>query len=390
MRIARVLTRLNLGGPARQALASDPELIARGHVVRLFTGSPLPEEGDLFEHFSAQGVDVVRVPGLGRDPRPTADWTALRALRRELDTFGPDVVHTHASKAGFLGRLASRGRPWARVHTFHGHVLEGYFSRPISGALVWSERRLAAGTAQLLAVSDRTKQDLVRLGVAGPERIEVVPPGVDIKGLLELSHGPDEVGARFRAECGCEPGDLLVGVIGRLAEVKRPDIALEAFRRASSQEPRLRLVFVGDGAERSLIEARLSAWEDGERARVLLAGNRDSMMPVYAACDIVLSSSRAEGMPVALIEAGAAGLPVIATPVGGVPELVVNGETGRLAEEPQGLARALVELASHEGLRIAMGRAGRARVRDRHSARELTDRLERVYGVVTEGVACAS
>lgn len=390
MRIARVLTRLNLGGPARQALASDPLLAARGHVLRLFTGSPLPGEGDLFEHFQEQGVDVVRVPGLGRDPRPTADWTALRALRADLDTFEPDVVHTHASKAGFLGRLACRGRPWARVHTFHGHVLEGYFSRPVSGALVWSERRLAAGTARLLAVSDRTRQDLVRLGVAGGEQIEVVPPGVDLSELLGLSHREDPAGSRFRSECGCEPGDLLVGVIGRLAEVKRPDVALEAFRMASSRVPHLRLVFVGDGRERDLIEARLSSFDAGLRARVALAGNQVSMAPIYAACDLVLSSSRSEGMPVALIEAGASGIPVVATPVGGVPELVVNGETGRLAEEPEGLCRALVELASHEGLRSSMGRAGRARVRELHSANALALRLERVYQGVTEEVACAS
>ena len=197
MRVARVLTRLNLGGPARQALASDPELVRRGHVVRLFTGSPLAGEGDLFEELRERGVDVVRVPGLGREPQPAADWTALRALRRGLDGFQPEVVHTHASKAGLIGRLACRGRRWARVHTFHGHVLEGYFSRPVSKALVWSERWLAAGTGRLLAVSERTRADLVRLGVAQPERIEVVLPGVELSELLELEIGRDEAGAAF-------------------------------------------------------------------------------------------------------------------------------------------------------------------------------------------------
>lgn len=390
MRVARVLTRLNLGGPARQALASDPELVRRGHVVRLFTGSPLAGEGDLFEELRERGVDVVRVPGLGREPQPAADWTALRALRRGLDAFQPEVVHTHASKAGLIGRLACRGRRWARVHTFHGHVLEGYFSRPVSKALVWSERWLAAGTGRLLAVSERTRADLVRLGVAQPERIEVVLPGVELSELLELEIGRDEAGAAFRAECGCGPGELLVGVIGRLAEVKRPAVALEAFRRAAAQEPRLRLVFVGEGSQRKLIEARLGTWSERERERVVLAGNRVSMRGVLAALDIVLLSSRSEGMPVALIEAGAAGVPVVATPVGGVPELVVDGETGRLAEESSGLALGLVELARHEGLRRAMGRAARVRVRARHGAEQLAERLAGVYGAVVEEVACAS
>lgn len=390
MRVARVLTRLNLGGPARQALASDPELAQRGHVVRLLCGTPQAGEGDLFDEFQERGVDVVRVRGLGREPRPTADWQALRALRRELDAFQPDVVHTHASKAGLLGRLACRGREWTRVHTFHGHVLEGYFPRPVSGALVWSERRLAVGTARILAVSERTKQDLVRLGVAGDARIQVVPPGIELSSLLELSVGRDDAGEDFRRACGCAAGDLLVGVVGRLAEVKRPAVALEAFGRAAARDPRLRLVFVGEGPERRLLESRLGGWDAALRERVVLAGNQVNMLPVHAACDLVLLSSRSEGMPVALIEAGAAGVPVVATPVGGVPELVVNGETGRLAEEAEGLGRALVELASHESLRLAMGRAARARVRGRHSAQALADRLELVYGASVEEVVCAS
>jgi glycosyltransferase involved in cell wall biosynthesis len=185
-------------------------------------------------------------------------------------------------------------------------------------------------------------------------------------------------------------GDLLVGVIGRLAEVKRPAVALDAFRRAALEEQRLRLVFVGDGEERELLEARLGAWDEAERGRVVLAGNHNSMEPVLAACDLVLLSSRSEGMPVALIEAAAAGVPVVATPVGGVPELVVQGETGRLAEEAEGLARALLELSRHAKLRRTMGRAARERVRMKHCGAELARRLESVYAGVLEEVACAS
>ena len=390
MRIARVMTRLNLGGPARQALASDPELLARGHELRLCAGSPLDGEGDLFDEARDLGMDVVRIPGLGRDPRPAADFAALRSLRRELSDFQPEVLHTHASKAGFLGRLASRGRAWARVHTFHGHVLEGYFSRPVSGALIWSERRLAQGTTRLIAVSDKTRLDLVRLGVASADKIEVVSPGVDISGFLRLSPSMDDAGSSFRAQCGCEEGDLLVGVVGRLAEVKRPCVALEAFRRAALKEPSLRLVFVGDGSERRLLEARLAELEPGLRSRVCLMGNQVSMLPVFAACDLALLSSRSEGMPVALIEAAAGAVPVVATPVGGVPELVVNGETGRLAEEAEGLARCLVELSRHERLRVDMGLAARARVRERHSAKALADRLEGIYDGVVGELLCAS
>ena len=156
------------------------------------------------------------------------------------------------------------------------------------------------------------------------------------------------------------------------------------------REPRLRLAFVGDGSMRKLLEARIQTLSPALRSRVFLAGNHASMKPVYAACDIALLSSRSEGMPVALIEAAASGVPVVATPVGGVPELVVNGETGRLAEESEGLARCLVELSSHEHLRAGMGRAARARVRQRYSAKALADRLEVVYGAVAKEFSCAS
>ncbi|MCH2107294.1 MAG: glycosyltransferase family 4 protein, partial [Planctomycetes bacterium] len=203
MRIARVMTRLNLGGPARQALASDPLLMSRGHELRLFTGAPLEGEGDLFEEAQRRGLDVVRVPGLGRNPRPGADLAALRSLRRALASFEPDVLHTHATKAGLLGRLASSGKGWARVHTFHGHVLEGYFSKPVSSALAWSERRLASGTSRLVAVSERTREDLVRLNVAPRGKIEVIQPGVELSPLLGITPTVGEAGAAFRARCGC-------------------------------------------------------------------------------------------------------------------------------------------------------------------------------------------
>ena len=390
MRIARIMTRLNLGGPARQALASDPELSRRGHELRLFTGAPQEGEGDLFEEARRSGIDVVRVPGLGRNPKPGADLSALRSLRASLSSYSPDVLHTHATKAGLLGRLASRGRPWPLVHTFHGHVLEGYFSKPVSSALTWSERMLAASTSKILAVSERTREDLLRLKVAPAHKLAVVTPGVALDELLGLDLVEASAGAAFRERCGCVEGEVLVVVVGRLASVKRPLVALEAFCRAASREPRLRLAFVGDGAERTALEASLAELPSALRERVTLQGAMASMLPVLAGADLVLLSSRSEGMPVALIEAAAAAVPVVATPVGGVPELVVHGETGRLAEDAVGLGLSLVELARHEHLRRSMGLAARGRVRVRHSGAALADRLESVYSSVREELQCAS
>jgi glycosyltransferase involved in cell wall biosynthesis len=394
LRIARVLTRLNLGGPARQALASDPLLAARGHELRLFTGRPAPGEGDLFEVFRARGIDVVRVPGLARRLSPLGDLRALSALARELARFAPDVVHTHASKAGALGRRAARGLAAARVHTFPGHVLEGYFHPALSRGLALWERHLARSTDRVVAVSHATADDLVRLGVVEERKLVVVPPGVDLAPFLALpgpapaAPAPTGPGS-LRARIGAGPEAYVVGVVGRLAEVKRPALALDVFELLVGRYPRLQLVFVGDGPERRLVERRIGALGP-HAARAHLVGALDDMPGVLAGLDCVLSTSRNEGLPVALIEAAAAGRPVVATDVGGVSELVVHERTGCLGREPDELAFALAGLLDAPGRGVELGHRARLRAAKRHAAPVLADRLEELYRVVVEERACAS
>ncbi len=190
MRIARVLTRLNLGGPARQVLASDPVLNGRGHEIIVFAGAPEPGEGSLAADLQASGIEVREVPGLRRGLAAVLgdDRRAGRYLERGLKEFAPDVVHTHASKAGAIGRRAAlRALPEVpRVHTFHGHVLEGYFPAPVNAVLRRVERRLAAVTDQVLAVSEATRSDLVRLGIAGEGQVQVCAPGIRLDPFLDL------------------------------------------------------------------------------------------------------------------------------------------------------------------------------------------------------------
>ena len=381
MRIARVLTRLNLGGPARQVLASDPLLASRGHALRIFAGTPEPGEGDLFEALVAKGLDVVRVPGLRRRLSPVADFTAGRFLARALREFEPDVVHTHASKAGAVGRRAARAVPdAATVHTFHGHVLEGYFPPTISRVLQLLERRLARHTDRVLAVSHATAEDLVRLGVVAEDEVVVVPPGVDIA-PYRTSEGRS---GSLRGILGVDETALVVGVIGRLAEVKRPGRAVAVFESLAERYPQLHLVFVGDGPERRRLEGLIGGGSEAVRARVHLVGAREDMPEVLSDVDVVLSTSRSEGLPVALIEAGAAGKPVVATPVGGVEELVAHERTGFLGADEDELAYFLAQLLDDGGLRRDMGHRARLRVARRHSADALADRLEAVYTACVE------
>ena len=375
MRIARILTRLNLGGPARQALAADPVLRQRGHEVRLFTGTAESGEGDLFDRFLERGLDVVRVPGLRRRPGPIADFRAGRFLRSALREFRPDVVHTHASKAGLLGRRAAWSVGAATVHTFHGHVLEGYFPERISRMLRTTERKLAERTDAIVAVSHATADDLVRLEVVPEQRVVVVPPGVDLAALLELR-------ARsgfLRRLVGADENALLVGVLGRLAEVKQPEKAIEVFELLQARYPDLHIVFIGDGDQWGILERRIQSGSEAVRARVHMVGARENMVAVLSDLDVLLMTSRSEGMPVSLIEAAAAGIPVVSTPVGGVPELVAHERTGWLGESVDELGYGLAQYLDSEDLRRDAGSRARLRVRERHSGQALATRLEAVY-----------
>jgi len=199
----------------------------------------------------------------------------------------------------------------------------------------------------------------------------------------------------LRASLGIAEEAFLVGVIGRLAEVKRPALAIEVLERLAESHPAVVLVFVGDGDQRRLLERRIQRASPAIRERVHLAGAQYEMAPVLADLDAVLACSRAEGMPVALIEAGAAALPVVATPVGGVAEVVVDGRTGFLGTTVEELAQGLAQLIEAPRSATEMGQRARVRVLTRHSARALTDRLESLYwdvleGTPLEGVPCAS
>lgn len=386
MRIARVLTRLNLGGPARQVLASDPRLLRAGHSVRVFAGTSEPGEGDLYGELVAAGVDVVRVPGLARGWSVAGDLRARAFLRRELAAFAPDVIHTHASKAGALGRSAARALDAARVHTFHGHVLEGYFGQGLSRGLRALERKLAADTERVIAVSHATAEDLLRLGVVDERRLVVVPPGIELEPFLAL----DGRSGVLRGLVGAGADAFLVGMIGRLAAVKRPEWGLDVLRLLAARHARLHVVWIGDGDQRGLLERGIAGLPAELRERAHVVGARTDMPAVLADLDAVLLTSHSEGMPVALIEAAAAGLPAVATRVGGVPEIVAEERTGFLGESVDELAFALDRLLSEPGLAQASGRRARVRVAERHSADALAARLQRVYRSAVEERACAS
>ena len=376
MRIARVVTSLALDGRSRQVLASDLELVRRGHSIRILAGEPEPGEGDLRPLFLRLGLEVAAVPGLKRRVAPLGDVLAGLALRRVLRGLQPDLVHTHGSKAGALGRLAARRLGVHTVHTVHGDALDGGSSSSLGAR----ERRLSRHTARILTAAHATADDLVRQGRCAEEDITVVPPGIQTEPLLALRARSQ----MLRRIIGAGEDDLLVGVVGRLAPSKQPELALDVFELLAQRHARMHLVFIGDGPSFAGLARRVEGGSEAVRARVHLVGAQENMVAVMSDLDVVLLTSRSEGAPVCLLEAGAAGLPVVASAVGGVEEIVAHERTGWLGEGVDELAYGLDQYLEDPRLREATGQRARVRVGARHGAADLADRLEAVYHAVLE------
>jgi glycosyltransferase involved in cell wall biosynthesis len=379
VRVLRVIARLNMGGPAHHVSLLSGMLDRDRYETLLLHGEVGPGEASLVDVAHRRGATLESVPGLGPELRPADDLRALFALVRHVRRFRPDIVHTHTAKAGMLGRLAvlfaRRPRPVV-LHTYHGHVLEGYFG-PLQNALYRGlERGLAAMSDLLIGVSQATVDDLVRLRVAPREKFRVIPIGLDLDPFLAATRADGE---EFRLETGVADGELLVTFVGRLVSIKRVDLLLRALARARELGAAVRLVIVGDGELRGDLE-RLAA-ELGVGDHVHFAGYRGDMVSVAAASDIAALSSDNEGTPVSLIEAGAAGRPAAAIAVGGVSD-VVTPETGILVESGDwaALGTAIAELAADEARRSRMGAQARQHIAHRFGVQRLIGDIDAVYG----------
>lgn len=371
VRVVHVVTRMNIGGPARHLITLLPLLRERGFEPLLVHGMADPDEGELLP----DGERVSRLPALRRPIDPLADLRALRELRRIVTRLRPRVVHTHMAKAGALGRLAAhRARVPVVVHTFHGHVLDGYFPWPVARAFLAAERSLARRTTALVAVSNAVRDELLALGIGREEQWHVVPVSLELDGLL----GTPPSRAKARRSLGLPSGGKAVGVVGRLVPIKDHETFFRAAARLLRERDDVTFVVAGDGEHRRALEARARELL-GDRVRFL--GWVHDLAGLYAALDVVVLTSRNEGTPVSLVEAGAAGRPVVASRVGGVPEVVADGKTGILVPpaDPAATAAAVRRLLDDPALARAMGEAARASLPSRFSADRLVDDLAALY-----------
>lgn len=376
IRVLRVIARLNIGGPALHATLLTERLDPGRYDSLLVAGVEDPSEGNYLALRGKSLGRLVVLPALGREIRGLPDATALIELTRHVRRIRPHIVHTHTAKAGTLGRLAALlARAPIIVHTYHGHVFRGYFSPAKTRLFLAIERWLGRRTDRLLAVSETVRAELLALGIGNPERLLAMPLGLDLERFL----GCEAMRGRLRAELGVGDQAPLVGIVARMVPIKAHEVLLEAAARLARDVPAARFLIVGDGERRAELEALAASLRLSDRVRFL--GWRPDLDRIYADLDIVALCSRNEGSPVSLIEAMAAARPVVATRVGGVPEIVEDGVSGYLVPhgDSAAMAAALGALLADPERRRAMGAAGRKRVAPAFGAERLLADMDRLY-----------
>lgn len=374
VRVVRVIARLNIGGPAIHATLLHARLDPMRFSSTLVTGTEEAGEGNYLE-LHGRRADVEVIPDLGREIRPLQDLRTLWRLTRLMRRVRPHIVHTHTAKAGAVGRLAAMlsGVPVV-IHTFHGHVLRGYFSPATTAMYRGIERALAWRTTRLVTVTDLVRDELLALGVGQRGQYVTVPLGFDLEPLLRAERRRGEL----RAELGL--GDApVVAIVARLVPIKAHEVFLAAAARVRQQVPNAVFLVVGDGECRAALEQR--AANLGLRDAVRFLGWRADLDRLYADTDVVVLTSRNEGSPVALIEAMAAGVPVVSTAVGGVANVVEHGVTGLLApmDDDATLATHIETLLGDRSLARAMGQRGRERVHATYGSDRLVRDIEQLY-----------
>ncbi len=373
IRIVRIIARLNIGGPAIHVTLLTEKLGKPHYDSTLICGTISPDEGDMAYYAAAHGVKPLIVPELGRSIHPLRDlktlWTVYRLLRR----LKPDVVHTHTAKAGFVGRVAAwlAGVP-VIVHTFHGHVLGGYFSPTMTRVFILLERLTARMSDTVITLSEGLRRELAEnYRITRRSHITVLPLGLDLAPFAATARKSGAFRRAYRV-----PDDApLIGIIGRIVPVKNHALFLEAAVRVRQQMPNVRFVIVGDGELRAQVEQQVDAC--GLRDAVIFTGWLRDLAPVYADLDANVISSLNEGTPVSVIEALTARCPVVATAVGGLPDLLDRGQLGKLV--PSGDAAALAAALLDVLRTPPNGVQAQAFMLDRYGIDRLVSDLDSLY-----------
>lgn len=392
-RVLRILNRLIIGGPALNATYLT-RYMAPEFETMLVIGGKDDHEQDATHLTQRLGIEPVVVPEMKRAIRFKEDRRAYDKIKALIESYKPDIVHTHAAKSGAIGRLAAINcNVPVIVHTFHGHVFHSYFNKWKTSAFIQIERYLAKKTSGIIAISELQKKELADTYKICPEnKINIIPLGLD---LNRFSENQDEKRNKFRSKYKIAPDELAIGIIGRIVPVKNHSLFVAAAKQVLTQtDKKVRFVIIGDGDMRNHMESELKAADidyayypnDPRNAVAICTSWQTEMDEVLAGLDIVALTSNNEGTPVSLIEAQAARRPVVSTNVGGVADVVIHQETGFISEpgNVKSFAHALIALINEEEMRRQFGIAGYQHVFEKYSYQRLVNDMSAYYNSLLE------
>jgi glycosyltransferase involved in cell wall biosynthesis len=377
-KIVRIINRFNLGGPTynvsylAQYLAPEFETLLIGGVK---------DETEASSDYIIQksGLDPVIISSMKRSINPLNDYESYRQIRKLIQDFKPDIVHTHAAKAGAIGRLAafSCKVPYT-VHTFHGHVFHSYFGRAKTGVFKMIERELGKRTSAIIAISEKQKAELSGIHrIAPPEKIKVIPLGFDLDRFQE---NMDQKRASFRKQYLLGQDEVAIGIIGRLVPVKNHALFLNAIHfAAQSGSGKIRAFIIGDGEEIQKLRSLANDLNIGQL--VTFTSWIKEVDWALAGLDIVCLTSYNEGTPVSLIEAQAANKPIVSTNVGGIENSVIPNKTALLADinDANAYNSLLLKLIESPHLRHSLGSAGWEQVKEKFHFKRLVSDTRNLY-----------
>lgn len=327
IKVVRIINRFNIGGPTFNATFLT-KFLGDDFETTLIGGVPDEGEKDSLHILKEYGVEPIVIPDIQRNLSLSNDYKAYKKIKRILQEIQPDIVHTHASKAGFLGRAAaiSLNIPVV-VHTFHGHVFHSYFGPLKTGLFKQIERYLARKSTGIIAISALQKAELVEVHKIAPaNKVQVIPLGFDLK---KFSEDTDVKRKQIRQEYGLKDDEVAIAIVGRLAPVKDHDYFLQVIENVlSSTEVPIRVFIVGDGSEKEHIQQKVAAINQKHPGSIVMTSWILDISTFNQGMDIVCLTSKNEGTPVSIIEAQASGLPVVSTDVGGVRDILADGQAG--------------------------------------------------------------
>lgn len=392
-RVLRILNRLAVGGPVLNATYLTKYLSPEFETI-LVVGEKEDHEKSA-EYLAKQlGINYITIPGMGRSINPASDYAAYQRVKKLIRSFKPDIVHTHAAKPGAVGRLAAAAaKVPVIVHTFHGHVFHSYFNSAKTNFFIRTERYLGRKSDAIVAISHQQKKELVQdFRIAPESKFRVVPLGFDLDRFVS---GREEKRAQFRSEFGLQEDEVAIGIIGRLVPVKNHYLFLKALKHVLDHTTKkVKAFIIGDGETRGDLEAvarevgiPFTTQDDGAHPHPLVFTSwRRDVDVINAGLDIVCLTSFNEGTPVSLIEAQAANKPIVSTRVGGIADIVVEGETALLADvnDTDTFCRHLLQLVQDDGLRCTLGRNSSGHVMERFSYQRLMNDMSALYHELLE------